>query len=71
MSTNPIIQDLLNIGSVNDEYHTMVLNGLHQLRKNIAGLSVIVIFCLFQYLLCFTSGLVVNISDIGSEYLLY
>jgi hypothetical protein len=39
MASNPIIQDLLNMGSVNDEVHTLVLTGLDNLRKIISGLS--------------------------------
>ena len=39
MASNPIIQDLLNMGSVNDEVRTLVLTGLDNLRKIISGLS--------------------------------
>lgn len=37
MSTNGVIQELLNMGSLNDDLHNEVYTGLIDLRKKISG----------------------------------
>lgn len=43
MATNPTIQDLLYVGSLSEELHNVVFNGLNEMREKIIGLSIF--FC--------------------------
>lgn len=56
IATNPIIQELLHLGSLNEILHTTVFNGFVELRNKVVGVSFVCIYVMSFYSFLFVSN---------------